>query len=47
MKISTQITRENFLEFNKFVLLKNRLKRGFIIATIFILFWIIILKTIH
>jgi hypothetical protein len=44
MEIKTQITREDFLEFNKFVLLRNRLKKGFAIATIFILFWTIILN---
>ena len=44
MEIKIEITREDFLEFNKYVLLKNRLKRGFVIATIFILFWVIILN---
>ena len=44
MEIKTYITRDDFLEFNKFVLMKNRLKRGFVIASIFILFWLIILN---
>jgi hypothetical protein len=44
MKITTEITREDFLNFNKHVLLKTRFKRSFIIATVFIILWIIILN---
>ena len=44
MRQTIEITREDFLKFNKHILLKTRFKRSFIIASIFIIFWIIILN---
>jgi hypothetical protein len=44
MEINVDLNREDYLKFNKYVILKNRIKRSFIIATIFIIIWIIILN---
>lgn len=44
MDIEVTITRTDFLELNKFVYFRNRLKRSFGIATFFIVVWLYILN---
>ena len=43
--MNTEITREDFLQFNKHFFYKNKFKRTFIIASIFIILWVFILHT--
>ena len=44
MEIRTQLTRQDYLEFNKYVFFKSRMKRSIVIALIFIIFWIVFLN---
>lgn len=44
MELKIDLNRKDFLEFNKYVLFRSRLKRTFIISTIFILLSILILN---
>ena len=44
MEIKSQLTREDFVEFNKYIFLKMKMKRSIIIALIFIIFWIVYLN---
>ncbi|WP_321310320.1 YcxB family protein [Marinifilum fragile] len=41
--MKTEITREDYLQFNKYFFYKNKLKRTFIIASISIILWVFIL----
>jgi hypothetical protein len=44
MEIKAQLTRQDFLEFNKYVFFKSRMKRSIFIALIFTTFWIVFLN---
>ncbi|SMO70149.1 YcxB-like protein [Saccharicrinis carchari] len=44
MEIKTEITRNDFLEFNKHVMYGKRLRRHFLIATVFVIIWIVLLN---
>lgn len=44
MEIRVQLTRQDYLEFNKFVFLRSRMKRNIIIALIFTISWIVYLN---
>lgn len=44
MEIKSQLTREDYVEFNKYIFLKIKMKRSIIIALAFIIFWIVFLN---
>ena len=44
MEIKSQLTREDYVEFNKYIFLKMKMKRSIFIALIFIIFWIVYLN---
>jgi YcxB-like protein len=44
MEIKIDFTRKDFLEFNKYVFLKKRIKKSISIAVFFILLWLIIMN---
>ncbi len=44
METITEISRKDFLEFNKYVLIKTRIKRHVIIALFFVLLWVVTLN---
>jgi hypothetical protein len=44
MEINSQLTREDYVEFNKYIFLKMKMKRSIFIALLFIIFWIVYLN---
>jgi len=44
METITEISRKDFLEFNKYVLIKTRIKRHVLIALFFVLLWVVTLN---
>jgi len=44
MEVKINFTRKDFLEFNKYVFFKKRIKKSISIAIFFVLFWLIIMN---
>jgi hypothetical protein len=44
MEIKSQLSRQDYVEFNKYVFLKSKMKRSIIVALIFTIFWIVYLN---
>jgi hypothetical protein len=44
MELKVDITRTDYLEFNKYVFFRSRIKRSYIIATIFVIIWVLLLN---